>query len=124
MDNQLTQTKTKLIKYLRDLEESKRKDKKRWLNEFSYKVGRLAVQRLTNKSIDYWEEGEEIIKYKNRLNEIHINQNDLDKEIKKEIANSKKLQIKELIDKNYEEQEKKELVNYKMQLLSKVQKII
>ena len=31
MESQLSQTKLKLIKYLRELEEMKRKDKKKWL---------------------------------------------------------------------------------------------
>jgi tousled-like kinase len=69
-DQQLQISKLSLIKYLKELEEIKKANKKRWLNEQEYKLGRAVLQRVGQTTIDIWEDGEEIIKLNARMKEI------------------------------------------------------
>jgi len=122
MEGQLSQTKIKLIKYLRELEENKRKEKKKWLYETGYKVYRQGIQRMSSKIIDVWEDGEDIINFKRRLLEIMQEKSSLEKDWSKVTA-SKKNQIKENNDNNnktldkFEEEEALKLINYRVQKL-------
>ena len=59
-----------LIKYLTELEDKNRKEKRMWLNEQSIKLGRLSSVRQSTKLIEVWEEGEAMIKLQTRLREI------------------------------------------------------
>jgi hypothetical protein len=124
MESQLSQTKIRLIKYLRELEEIKRKDKKKWLYETGYKVYRQGIQRMSSKIVDVWEDGEDIVNFKKRLFEISQEKNILEKEWAK-TTSMKKNQIKENNDNNkvvdkYEEEDKLKLINYRMMRLSNV----
>jgi hypothetical protein len=124
MESQLSQTKIRLIKYLRELEEIKRKDKKKWLYETGYKVYRQGIQRMSSKIVDVWEDGEDIVNLKKRLFEISQEKNILEKEWAK-VTSMKKNQIKENNDNNkvvdkYEEEDKLKLINYRMMRLSNV----
>jgi hypothetical protein len=124
MESQLSQTKIRLIKYLRELEEIKRKDKKKWLYETGYKVYRQGIQRMSSKIVDVWEDGEDIVNFKKRLFEISQEKNILEKECAK-TTSMKKNQIKENNDNNkvvdkYEEEDKLKLINYRMMRLSNV----
>lgn len=127
MESQLSQTKIRLIKYLRELEEIKRKDKKKWLYETGYKVYRQGIQRMSSKIVDVWEDGEDIVNFKKRLFEISQEKNMLEKEWAK-VTSMKKNQIKEnnndnnnnkVVDK-FEEEDKLKLINYRMMRLSNV----
>lgn len=124
MESQLSQTKLKLIKYLRELEEIKRKEKKKWLYDVGYKVCRQGLQRMSAKIIDVWEDGEEIITNKRRLMEIMSEKSILEKEWNK-INSMKKNQIKEnnndskVLDK-LDEEDKLKLINYRVQKLNTV----
>lgn len=73
LDNQESQKKIyidTIIKYLTELEEKLRKEKRVWLNEQSIKLGRVSNIRQGSKVIDMWEEGESILKLQTRLKEI------------------------------------------------------
>ena len=123
MESQLSQTKLKLIKYLRELEEAKRREKKKWIYEVGYKVCRQGLQRMSAKIVDVWEDGEDIITNKRRLLEIVSEKNCLEKEWNK-ITLMKKNIIKENIDnkvvptEKLDEEEKMKLINFKMQKLN------
>jgi hypothetical protein len=59
-----------LIKYLTELEDKNRREKRMWLNEQSIKLGRLSSVRQSTKLLEVWEEGEAILKLQTRLKEI------------------------------------------------------
>ena len=59
-----------LIKYLTELEDKNRKERRMWLNEQSIKLGRVSTLRQGTKVVDCWEEGESILKLQTRLREI------------------------------------------------------
>ena len=120
----MTQTKIKLIKYLRELEEFKRKEKKKWLYETGYKVYKQGiVQRMNSKMFDMWEDGEEIVINKRRLLEIMQEKNGLEKEWNK-VINQKKVQVKEnsetKIMEKIDEEDRLKLINHKMLRLASV----
>jgi hypothetical protein len=52
-----------MIKYLTELEDKNRKDRRITLNEQSIKLGRVTSVRQGSKVVDMWEEGEQIIKF-------------------------------------------------------------
>ena len=52
-----------LIKYLTELEDKNRREKRLWLNEQAIKLGRLSSVTQSTKLIEVWEEGESIIKF-------------------------------------------------------------
>ncbi len=78
LDHSLQNSKVGLIKYLKELEEIKKRDKKRSLNEQEFKLGRAVLQRVGAATIDVWEEGEEIVKLNNRIREIEKEKLDLE----------------------------------------------
>eukprot|EP00350_Pseudokeronopsis_sp_OXSARD2_P011001 CAMPEP_0170553866 /NCGR_PEP_ID=MMETSP0211-20121228/11704_1 /TAXON_ID=311385 /ORGANISM="Pseudokeronopsis sp., Strain OXSARD2" /LENGTH=436 /DNA_ID=CAMNT_0010862487 /DNA_START=666 /DNA_END=1976 /DNA_ORIENTATION=- len=75
-----------LIKYLVDLEEKTRKEKRIWLNEQAIRLGRFTTQRQGTKFVECWEEGEASKKLKQRQQEIQ--------QQKEEIERLKKNRIK------------------------------
>ena len=128
MESQLSQTKIRLIKYLRELEENKRNEKKKFLYETGYKVYRQGIQRMSSKLVDVWEDGEDIVNFKKRMLEILQDKNNLEKEWNK-VTSLKKNQIKENNDNNkvidkYEEEDKLKLINYRMIRLTNVFNIL
>lgn len=84
---QLTISKRSLVKYLKELEDIKRTNIKKHLNEQEYKLGKVMSTRMGNKSIDTWEQGDEYIR-------LNIRSKAIEKE-------------KELLD-----QQKRNLVNF------------
>lgn len=52
-----------LIKYLTELEDKNRKERRIQMNEQSIKLGRVSSSRQGTKVVDMWEEGEQIIKF-------------------------------------------------------------
>lgn len=68
-----------LIKYLTELEDKNRKERRIFLNEQSIKLGRVSTVRQGTKVVDMWEEGEAIIKLQTRLREIAMEKEEIDK---------------------------------------------
>jgi tousled-like kinase len=70
LDSQLQTFKISFIKFMKEFEEVKRTNKKKWLNEQEYRLGKAVLQRVGQTTIDVWEEGEEILKINVRVKEI------------------------------------------------------
>ncbi len=79
-----------LIKYLIDLEDKTRKEKRIWLNEQAIRLGRLTTQRSGTKFVEGWEEGEAFKKLKQKLGEIMYEKDEIDK-LKKNRNKNKQL---------------------------------
>jgi len=79
-----------LIKYLTELEDKNRKERRIFLNEQSIKLGRVTTMRQGTKVVDMWEEGEAIIKLQTRLREIQIEREEIEK-LKKRAKQSKRI---------------------------------
>lgn len=72
-----------LIKYLTELEDKNRREKRMWLNEQSIKLGRLSSVRQSTKLLEVWEEGEAILKLQTRLRDIQSEKDEIEKLKKK-----------------------------------------
>ena len=68
-----------MIKYLTELEDKCRKERRIFLNEQSIKLGRVTTVRQGTKVVDMWEEGEAIIKLQTRLREIQLEREEIEK---------------------------------------------
>ena len=68
-----------LIKYLTELEDKNRKERRIFLNEQSIKLGRVSTVRKGTQVVDMWEEGEAIIKLQSRLREIQLEKEEIEK---------------------------------------------
>lgn len=68
-----------MIKYLTELEDKNRKERRIFLNEQSIKLGRVSTMRQGTKVVDMWEEGEAIIKLQTRLREIQLEKEEIEK---------------------------------------------
>ena len=75
-------------KYLINLENKNRKEKRIWLNEQSIRLGRLQTQRQGARVAEIWEEGEAFKKINDRLKEIAIEKDEIEK-LKKSRKNGK-----------------------------------
>lgn len=80
-----------LIKYLTELEDKNRREKRMWLNEQAIKLGRLSSVRQSTKLMEVWEEGEAIIKLQTRLREIQTEKEEIEKLKKKSQQQNKRL---------------------------------
>lgn len=80
-----------LIKYLTELEDKNRREKRMWLNEQAIKLGRLSSVRQSTKLMEVWEEGEAIIKLQTRLREIQTEKEEIEKLKKKSKQQNKRL---------------------------------
>lgn len=78
-----------MIKYLTELEDKNRKERRIFLNEQSIKLGRVSTMRQGTKVVDMWEEGEAILKLQTRLREIQVEKDEIEK-LKKRAKSSKK----------------------------------
>jgi hypothetical protein len=78
-----------MIKYLTELEDKNRKERRIFLNEQSIKLGRVSTVRQGTKVVDMWEEGEAIIKLQTRLREIQLEKEEIEK-LKKRAKSFKK----------------------------------
>ena len=54
--------KDSIIKYLTELEEHRRKERRLWLNEQGIRLGRVSSMRQGPKIVEIWEEGDQVIK--------------------------------------------------------------
>ena len=80
-----------MIKYLTELEDKNRKERRIFLNEQSIKLGRVSTVRQGSKVVDMWEEGEAIIKLQTRLREIALEKEEIEK-LKKRAKQNKRNQ--------------------------------
>lgn len=71
------------------LENKNRKEKRIWLNEQSIRLGRLQTQRHGARVGEIWEEGEAFRKINNRLREIALEKDEIEK-LKKSRKNAGK----------------------------------
>lgn len=78
-----------MIKYLTELEDKNRKERRIFLNEQSIKLGRVSTVRQGTKVVDMWEEGEAIIKLQTRLKEISHEKEEIEK-LKKRAKSTKR----------------------------------
>ena len=78
-----------MIKYLTELEDKNRKERRIFLNEQSIKLGRVSTVRNGSKVVDMWEEGESIIKLQTRLREIALEKEEIEK-LKKRAKQNKR----------------------------------
>lgn len=81
-----------LIKYLTELEDKNRRERRIQLNEQSIKLGRVTSCRQGTKVVDMWEEGDQIIKLQTRLREIQAEKDEIEK-LKKKAKSGKRAQI-------------------------------
>ena len=72
-----------LIKYLTELEDKNRKERRIFLNEQSIRLGRVSTVRQGTKVVDMWEEGEAMLKLQTRLREIQLEKDEIEKLKKK-----------------------------------------
>ena len=68
-----------MVKYMTELEDKQRKEKRLWLNEQSIKLGRVNTMRQSTKVVDVWEEGESILRFQSRLKEITTEKEQIEK---------------------------------------------
>lgn len=125
-ENQNQLNKLSMIKYLRELEEFKRTSKKKWLNEQEYKLGKYNLQRVGQTVMDVWENGEEFLKLNNKLKEIELEKEKLEKQ-KKNLQSFQKKRSSSTqsstIDPNEPSEndlnDLKELINFKLSVYQK-----
>ncbi len=119
-ENQIVLAKAGIVRYLKELEEIKRKEKKKWLNDMEYKLGKYTLQRVGQTVMDVWEDGEEFINLNKRIREIEIEKEKLDKQ-KKNLQNIQKKRTNTNIEDIYESDlnECKELINFKISVFQK-----
>ena len=79
-----------LIKYLTELEDKLRREKRMWLNEQSIKLGRVSNIRNGSKVVDMWEEGEAILRLQTRLKEIQLEKEEIEKLKRRSKGSAKK----------------------------------
>ena len=72
-----------IIKYLTELEDHRRKDKRLWINEQGIRLGRVQSMRQGPKLVEVWEEGDQMIKLQNRLKEITEEREEIKKRMKR-----------------------------------------
>jgi tousled-like kinase len=119
-ENQLGLSKISLVRFLKELEEYKKQQKKIWLNEQTLKLGKFVLQRAGNTIIEAWEEGEELAKAKLRHHNIIVEKEELEK-LRRRLAHyknkEKSLSLSDnVLGENVEIglDEQKELVNFKV----------
>ena len=117
-DHLIQVSKFSLVKYLKELEEIKRNNKRKWINEQEFRLGKIVVSRVGNKTIDIWDQGEEITKLQNRYRTIEKEKDELERQ-KKNLANYLRKRTAsnlDSVDPNTENElnDMKELINFKL----------
>lgn len=72
-----------MIKYLTELEDHRRKERRLWLNDQGIRLGRVSSVRQGTKVVEIWEEGDQVIKLQNRLKEISEEREDIKRRMKR-----------------------------------------
>lgn len=74
---------------VKENENYKRQIKKREIHEKQYKIGKIGLQRFSHgQLLDYWEDGEELIYVKRKLDEIKNEKEEIEK-MRRRLSNSK-----------------------------------
>ena len=104
----------------KEIAELKREKKNKWINEQEYSLGKFGIQRFSHgQVIDYWEDGTKMIEIKKALENIKNQKEEIDKQRRK-ISSSKSRKSQNEDNNNcYEQDESKELLNFKMSQLQK-----
>ena len=104
----------------KEIAELKREKKNKWINEQEYYLGKFGVQRFSHgQMMDYWEDGTKIKEIKKALENIKNQKEEIDKQRRKlSTAKSRKSQNEEN-NNYYEQDDSKELLNFKMSQLQK-----
>jgi tousled-like kinase len=105
----------------KEIAELKREKKNKWINEQEYNLGKFGIQRFSHgQTIDYWEDGTKIIEVKKQLESIKNQKEEIDKQRRKiSSSKSRKSQNDDNNNNYYEQDESKELLNFKMSQLQK-----
>ena len=113
-ENEIKQCRLDISNMVKEIGELKREKKKKWIHEQQYNLGKFSIQRISNgKTIDYWEEGEEILEIKNKLEQIKNQKEEIEKHKRK--LSTTKSRNKEIEN----ETDSKDLLNFKINLLQK-----
>ena len=77
---------------VKENEEYKRKLLKKSITERQYSIGKISVQRTSHgQLLDYFEDGEELLSVKEKMNNIKIEREEIDKQKKKQKAKLKQI---------------------------------
>ncbi len=107
-----------MIKYLTELEDHRRRERRLWLNEQGIRLGRVSSVRQGSKVVEVWEEGEQVIKLQNRLKEITDEREERKKRRKRkprvpEYEASADFDLEESEFNNVDKDEQKEIYQFK-----------
>lgn len=110
-----------MIKYLTELEDHRRKERRLWLNEQGIRLGRVSSMRQGSKIVEIWEEGDQVIKLQNRLKEIADEREEIKKRQKRkprvpEFEASADFDLEESEFNNIDKDEQKEIYQFKQKL--------
>ena len=104
----------------KEIAELKREKKNKWINEQEYSLGKFGIQRFSHgQVIDYWEDGTKMIEIKKALENIKNQKEEIDKQRRKISSNKSRKSQNEDNNNNYDQDESKELLNFKMSQLQK-----
>ena len=104
----------------KEIAELKREKKNKWINEQEYSLGKFGIQRFSHgQVIDYWEDGTKIIEIKKALENIKNQKEEIDKQRRKISSNKSRKSQNEDNNNYYDQDESKELLNFKMNQLQK-----
>ena len=105
---------------VKEIAQLKREKKNKWINEQEYNLGKFGIQRLSHgQTIDYWEDGTKIIEIKKQLENIKNQKEEIDKQRRKLSSNKSRKSQNEDNNNAYEQDDSKELLNFKMSQLQK-----
>jgi len=104
----------------KEIAELKREKKNKWINEQEYSLGKFGIQRFSHgQVIDYWEDGTKIIEIKKALENIKNQKDEIDKQRRKISSNKSRKSQNEDNNNYYDQDDSKELLNFKMSQLQK-----
>ena len=104
----------------KEIAELKREKKNKWINEQEYSLGKFGIQRFSHgQVIDYWEDGTKMIEIKKALENIKNQKEEIDKQRRKISSNKSRKSQNEDNNNNYDQDESKELLTFKMSQLQK-----
>ncbi len=123
-DNEIKRCRLDIIQFLKEIQKLKRQQKKKWLYDQEYKLGKiLGIRFSSNGQIkENLDEGEAIIELNEKLEMIKLQKEELEKQKRKYEYNKKKIKSNPellLSNEETEENESKDLINFKMNLIQK-----
>ena len=110
-----------ISKFIKENESLKRQIKKRELNEKELKIGNIRLQRFTNnKVIDYWDDGEEFLYIKKRLEDIKVEKEEIEK-MKRRLGpkSRSKNDLNAMQIEHDDNNDQRDLLNFKLNNLAK-----